>query len=310
MSLHYSVLLQESIELLNIKPDGVYVDGTLGRAGHTRELLARLGQNGRLISFDKDPEAIKYANENIDDQRLQVVHASFASVTTKLQEMGINQVDGMLLDLGVSSPQIDTPERGFSFRFDAPLDMRMDNSKGISAAEWLNTASDVELADVFWRYGEEKFSRRIARAIVAVRDENPLLTTTQLANLINGLIPYKEKGQHPATRVFQAIRIQVNNELGDLEQILATAPNLLNVGGRMVVISFHSLEDRITKTKFAELASSDKLPKWVMIQQDEPISEYKIIAKKIKASSHEIAENGRSRSAIMRCLERVSVKSR
>lgn len=309
MSLHYSVLLQESIELLDIKPDGVYVDGTLGRAGHTRELLARLGQNGRLIAFDKDPEAIKYANENIDDQRLQVVHASFASVAIKLQEMGINQVDGVLLDLGVSSPQIDTPARGFSFRFDAPLDMRMDNSKGISAAEWLSTASDVELADVFWRYGEEKFSRRIARAIVAVRDENPLLTTTQLANLINGLIPYKEKGQHPATRVFQAIRIQVNNELGDLEQILATAPNLLNIGGRMVVISFHSLEDRITKTKFAELASSDKLPKWVMIQ-DEPISEYKIIAKKIKASSNEIAENGRSRSAIMRCLERVSVKSR
>lgn len=308
MSLHYSVLLQESIELLNIKPNGVYVDGTLGRAGHTRELLARLDQDGRLISFDKDPEAIAYARANIQDQRLQVVHASFASVATKLQEMGINQIDGVLLDLGVSSPQIDTPERGFSFRFDAPLDMRMDNSKGVSAAEWLNTASDVELADVFWRYGEEKFSRRIARAIVAVRDENPLLTTTQLANLINGLIPYKEKGQHPATRVFQAIRIQVNNELGDLEQILATAPSLLNVGGRMVVISFHSLEDRIAKTKFAELASSDKLPKWVMVQ-DEPSSEYKIIAKKIKASSNEIAENGRSRSAIMRCLERVSVKS-
>lgn len=308
MNLHYSVLLQESIELLNIKPDGVYVDGTLGRGGHTRELLARLNQSGRLISFDKDPEAIAYASANIQDQRLQVVHDSFANIVIRLKELSIDHVDGVLLDLGVSSPQIDTPERGFSFRFDAPLDMRMDNSKGISASEWLNSASDSEMADVFWRYGEEKFSRRIARAIVATRGEKPLLTTTQLANLIESLIPYKEKGQHPATRVFQAIRIQVNNELGDLEQILATAPNLLSLGGRMVVISFHSLEDRITKTKFAELASSDKLPKWVMVK-NEASSEYKIIAKKIKASSSEIAENGRSRSAIMRCLERVSVKS-
>jgi len=309
MSLHYSVLLQESLDLLAIKPDGVYVDGTLGRAGHTKELLARLGANGRLISFDKDPDAITYAKETIVDSRLSVVHASFATLSTTLTSMGIQQVDGVLLDLGVSSPQIDTPERGFSFRFDAPLDMRMDNSKGISAAEWLNTVDEVELANVFWRYGEEKFSRRIARAIVATRTENPLTTTTQLANLISGLIPYKEKGQHPATRVFQAIRIQVNNELGDLEQVLATAPELLNLGGRLVVISFHSLEDRIVKTKFVELASSDKLPKWVMVQ-DEPSSEYKIIAKKIKASSDEISENGRSRSAIMRCLERVSVKSR
>lgn len=309
MNLHYSVLLKESVDLLAIKPDGVYVDGTLGRAGHTRELLARLGVTGRLISFDKDPDAINYAQENIMDSRLSIVHASFATLSNTLKSMGITQVDGVLLDLGVSSPQIDTPERGFSFRFDAPLDMRMDNSKGISAAEWLNTVDEVELANVFWRYGEEKFSRRIARAIVATRAENPLLTTTQLANLISSLIPYKEKGQHPATRVFQAIRIQVNNELGDLEQVLIDTPDLLGLGGRMVIISFHSLEDRIVKTKFAELASSDKLPKWVMVQ-DEPSSEYKIIAKKVKASSDEISENGRSRSAIMRCLERVSVKSR
>lgn len=309
MNLHYSVLLKESVDLMAIKPDGVYVDGTLGRAGHTRELLARLGVTGRLISFDKDPDAINYAKENIMDSRLSIVHASFATLSNTLKSMGITQVDGVLLDLGVSSPQIDTPERGFSFRFDAPLDMRMDNSKGISAADWLNTVDEIELANVFWRYGEEKFSRRIARAIVATRTENPLLTTTQLANLISSLIPYKEKGQHPATRVFQAIRIQVNNELGDLEQVLIDTPDLLGLGGRMVVISFHSLEDRIVKTKFAELASSDKLPKWVMVQ-DEPSSEYKIIAKKVKASSDEISENGRSRSAIMRCLERVSVKSR
>lgn len=309
MNLHYSVLLKESVDLMAIKPDGVYVDGTLGRAGHTRELLARLGVTGRLISFDKDPDAINYAQENIMDSRLSIVHASFATLSNTLKSMGITQVDGVLLDLGVSSPQIDTPERGFSFRFDAPLDMRMDNSKGISAADWLNTVDEIELANVFWRYGEEKFSRRIARAIVATRAENPLLTTTQLANLISSLIPYKEKGQHPATRVFQAIRIQVNNELGDLEQVLIDTPDLLGLGGRMVVISFHSLEDRIVKTKFAELASSDKLPKWVMVQ-DEPSSEYKIIAKKVKASSDEISENGRSRSAIMRCLERVSVKSR
>lgn len=306
--MHYSVLLKESIDLLQVKPDGIYVDGTFGRGGHTQEILRLLGANGRLIAFDKDPEALAYAAKTINDDRFTLVHASFADLKAKLAEISINSLDGVLLDLGVSSPQLDTPERGFSFRFDAPLDMRMDNTQGVSAAQWLNSTEEAELANVFWLYGEEKFSRRIAREVVKRRETQPLETTTQLAELVAAVIPYREKGQHPATRVFQATRIQVNNELGDLEQILADAPKLLNLAGRMVVISFHSLEDRIVKTSFADYTSVNKLPKWVMVSE-ESSSEYKVIAKKIKAGNNEIAENSRSRSAIMRALERISVKN-
>lgn len=304
--MHYSVLLKESVDLLNIKPNGVYIDGTLGRAGHTTEILSRLSNDGRLIAFDKDPEAIKYARDNITDKRLTLVHDSFAGVDKHLVSLGIKSIDGIILDLGVSSPQLDTPERGFSFRFDAHLDMRMNNQSGISASDWINQASESELADVFWRYGEEKFSRKIAKAIVTKRAVKPLFTTTDLANLVAEQIPYREKGQHPATRVFQATRIHVNNELGDLEYILDTIPPKMAIGGRMVIISFHSLEDRIVKTKFAKLAEGEKLPKWVMA--NEKPSDFNVIAKKVKASAEEIAENSRSRSAIMRCLERVSVK--
>lgn len=305
--MHYSVLLQESVDLLNIKSNGVYIDGTLGRCGHTNEILKRLSSDGVLIAFDKDPEAISYARKTIQDPRFKLIHGSFADINTCLDELGIVGVDGVLLDLGISSPQIDTPERGFSFRFDAPLDMRMDYSGGISAADWINSASESELADVFWRYGEEKFSRKIAKAIVARRDNSHIVTTAQLADLVSAQIPYREKGQHPATRVFQATRIHINNELGDLEKILQTIPAKLKVGGRIVVISFHSLEDRIVKQQFASLATVEKLPKWVM--KNEEASEFKVVAKKIKASSNEILENSRSRSAIMRCLERISVKS-
>ncbi len=306
--MHYSVLLNESIELLNINPEGIYVDGTFGRGGHSKLILSKLGPNGRLIAFDKDPEAANFAKENFNDQRFKLVHDSFASLATSLQGIGISNIDGVLLDLGVSSPQLDTPERGFSFRFDAPLDMRMNNQQGISASDWINFAPEAELADVFWRYGEEKFSRRIARAIVAKRESEKITTTLGLANLISEVMPYREKGQHPATRVFQAIRIHINNELGDLEKLLKDAPQLLNLGGRIVVISFHSLEDRIVKNSFANLSAKDKLPKWVMVNQ-ELTSEFKVIAKKVKASSLEVAENSRSRSAIMRCLERVNVKN-
>lgn len=305
--MHYSVLLNESIDLLNIKPDGCYIDGTFGRGGHSQVILAKLSSKGRLIAFDKDPEAVNYAKDIINDERFTIVHNSFATTKDYLEANNINTVDGVLLDLGVSSPQFDTPERGFSFRFDAHLDMRMNNSSGRTADEWINTADETELADVFWRYGEEKFSRRIARAIVNRRNISPLKTTTSLANLIAEQIPYKEKGQHPATRVFQAIRIYINNELGDLESILEVMPTKLALNGRMVIISFHSLEDRIVKNKFNKLAEGEKLPRWVMVN-DKP-SDYKVIAKKIKASSTEIQENSRSRSAVMRCLERVDVKS-
>lgn len=304
--MHYSVLLSESIALLQVKAGGVYIDGTFGRGGHSAAILAKLGPHGRLIAFDKDPDAISYAEQWVVDKRFTLIHDSFARLEVRLAELGIQEVDGVLFDLGVSSPQLDTPDRGFSFRFAAPLDMRMNNTVGDSAASWLATASEAELAEVFWRYGEEKFSRRIARAIVTQRAEHALLTTTDLAELVSRQIPYREKGQHPATRVFQAIRIKINDELSDLEAALVRVPKLLKIGGRMVVISFHSLEDRIVKTKFAEYATADCLPRWVMLSEIRP--EYKIIAKKIKAASAEVAENSRSRSAIMRGLERVYVK--
>lgn len=301
--MHYSVLLQESIELLNIKPDGIYIDGTFGRGGHSRVILEKLNADGRLIAFDKDPEAINYAKENFTDNRFKIIHASFASIKEQLLDLGINQIDGILLDLGVSSPQLDNAERGFSFRYDAPLDMRMDNSKGVTAAGWLLTASEEEMADVFWRYGEERFSRRIAKAIVREREIKVFTTTTELAKLVEAQIPYRERGKNPATRVFQAIRIQVNNELGDLEQILTDAPQMLALNGRFVVISFHSLEDRLVKTAFNEFATADKLPKWAMVTDE--VAEFGVIAKKVRASMAEIDENSRSRSAVLRCLERL-----
>ncbi|MEN9945767.1 MAG: hypothetical protein RLZZ293_153 [Pseudomonadota bacterium] len=307
--MHYSVLLQESINLLAIKPDGVYIDGTFGRGGHSREILAQLNTNGRLIAFDKDPQAIEFAQQNFLDPRFSIIHDSFANLELHLTNLNLAYVDGILLDLGVSSPQLDTPERGFSFRFNAPLDMRMNYTDGISAAQWLNAASEAELAEVFWLYGEEKFSRKIAKAIVEFRATQQLETTEQLANLIARVISYKEKGQHPATRVFQAIRIHINNELGDLKLGLQVGVKKLNQQGRMVVISFHSLEDRIVKQSFNQYASSvaKQLPRWVMINDD--AQEYEIIAKKHKASISEINLNNRSRSAIMRAIERKYVKN-
>lgn len=305
--MHYSVLLNESIQLLNINPNGVYLDGTFGRGGHSQEILAKLSPSGKLIAFDKDPEAINYADKFKSDNRFQICHASFASAEKIIKSNFAGQVDGVLLDLGISSPQVDNPERGFSFRYEAPLDMRMDNSSGLSAADFINSASEEELIKVFWEYGEEKFSRKIAKAIVNDRQSKPIETTLELAGLIERLIGRREVNKHPATRVFQAIRIHVNNELGDLIEFLDSVPQLLKLGGRIVIISFHSLEDRIVKNKFNQLASVKELPKWVMANPEE--SEYKVIAKKIKATEKELAENARSRSAVMRCLERVSVKN-
>lgn len=302
--MHYSVLLRESIELLNIKPNGIYIDGTFGRGGHSQVILELLNDDGKLIAFDKDPEAIQFANKFATDKRFTIVHDSFANVEVYLEKFGIQKVDGVLLDLGISSPQIDTPERGFSFRFDAPLDMRMNNTQGMSAKDWLNTADYQDLVKVFWEYGEEKFSRKIASKIVDVRENKPIVTTSDLAKLVESVIPYKEKGQHPATRVFQATRIHVNEELHDVEKILDDIPSYLSKNGRFVIISFHSLEDRIVKSKFANLSVGEKLPRWVMAN-DKP-SDYKVIAKKIKASKEELEENARSRSAVMRCLEKIN----
>jgi 16S rRNA (cytosine1402-N4)-methyltransferase len=300
---HYSVLLKESVDLLNIKPDGIYIDGTFGRGGHSRFILDQLGEHGLLIAFDKDIEAISYAKETITDKRFIIIHDSFANLKKHLEQHNIQKIDGVLLDLGVSSPQIDTASRGFSFRYDSELDMRMDTSKGISCKEWLNTVKEEELSNILWHYGEERFSRKIAHNIVAQREKEPILTTTQLTKIIEDTVTFREKSQHPATRSFQAIRIVINNELGDLESVLEDIPDLLKVGGRAVIISFHSLEDRIVKTKFNQLSKPRELPKWVLVTDD--VLNYKVIAKKIKASIAEIDENSRSRSAVLRALERV-----
>lgn len=302
--LHYPVLLSESIELLQIKLNGIYVDGTFGRGGHTQAILNKLGPEGKLIAFDKDIEAIKYGNNLISDLRFNLVHESFANIDKYLEQNGLNQVDGILLDLGVSSPQIDDPKRGFSFRFDSVLDMRMDNTSGITAWEWLAKVTEVELSEVLWKYGEERYSRKIASNIIKARQAEPIKTTKQLAEIIARSFSSTEKGQHPATRSFQAIRIFINNELSDLEVFLSKITTLLTIGGRVVIVSFHSLEDRLVKTVFNKLATADKLPKWVDAQDKLP--NYKVIAKKIKASNHEIFENTRSRSAIMRSIERIS----
>lgn len=302
--LHYSVLLKESIELLNINQSGIYVDGTFGRGGHTLEVLKQLGSEGKLIAFDKDIEAIEYGRANIKDKRLTLIHDSFASIDSHLESLQITAVDGVLLDLGVSSPQIDTKERGFSFRFDSDLDMRMNNTTGISCKEWINNVDEVLLSNVLWQYGEERFSRRIAANIVKKRQEKPIVTTLELAKIIENSVPFREKGQHPATRSFQALRIFINNELGDLEMLLSKLPKLLNIGARVVVISFHSLEDRIVKNYFNSLVKLNNLPKWVNVTEIE--SEYKVIAKKVKASVDEVTENTRSRSATLRALERLS----
>ncbi len=297
--LHYPVLLRESVDLLNIKPNGFYIDGTFGRGGHTKEILSRLDTNGRVVAFDKDIDAINYGQESIIDSRLTLIHDSFANVDKYI----VDKVDGVLLDLGVSSPQLDTKERGFSHRYEAFLDMRMDNTKGQSAYEWINQVDEITLADVLWRYGEEKFSRKIAKNIINSRSEEAITTTTKLAKVISNGMPFIEKNQHPATRSFQAIRIFINNELGDLELILDTIPKYLNTLGRVVVISFHSLEDRIVKTKFNKLSVEERLPKWINKQVDAP--GFRVIAKKVKAGLYETEQNNRSRSAVLRCLEKI-----
>lgn len=300
---HYSVLLEESIELLNIRPDGIYVDGTFGRGGHSQQILNKLGALGRLIIVDKDLEAISYAKEQFKDKRVTIVHDSFAQIGDELAKLGIKSVDGILLDLGVSSPQLDNKERGFSFRFSGPLDMRMNTSQGITASEWISSVSEADLADVLWRYGEERFSRRIARQIVLSRKISPITTTDGLASIISKVLPFKEKGQHPATRSFQAIRIYINSELEDLEQFLLRAHTLLNNKGRIVIISFHSLEDRLVKQAFNRLASGEMLPKWVTKMPE--LAKFKVIAKKLRAGTKELMENSRSRSAVLRTLEKV-----
>ncbi|PMS30491.1 16S rRNA (cytosine1402-N4)-methyltransferase [Trinickia symbiotica] len=306
---HQTVLLEEAVNALVTRTDGIYVDGTFGRGGHSRALLARLGAAGRLIAFDKDPQAIETAR-SIGDGRFEIVHDSFAALSSALAARGIARVSGVLLDLGVSSPQLDDPERGFSFRADGPLDMRMDPTRGESAAEWLARATQQELTEVIRDYGEERFAVQIAKAIVARRAESdrlgPLVSTGELAEIVAHAVKTREKGKDPATRTFQAIRIHVNQELAELQVVLEAALSLLEQGGRLVVISFHSLEDRIVKRFMQAHAKAPAVDRRLPIRAaDLPSPPLKII-ERVFAGAAEVEANPRARSAVMRVAERVA----
>ena len=305
---HITVLLNEAVDALAVREDGIYVDGTFGRGGHSRLILSRLGSQGRLIVFDKDPQAIEAAQKLAEqDGRVTVVHDGFSSFQTTLDKLGIEEIDGALFDLGISSPQIDDGARGFSFRFDAPLDMRMDPTRGMSAAEWIATASEQDLHEVIKNYGEERFSRAIARAIVAQRSETPIDTTRKLAKIAAQCVRTRERGQDPATRTFQAIRIFINRELDEIQAVLPQAVERLNLGGRLAVIAFHSLEDRLVKQFIRQYATHAPLPKWAMVREaDLPPPPLRAIGKAIKASGAEVAANPRARSAVLRVAERTA----
>lgn len=302
---HRSVLLDTAVDYLVTSPSGCYVDGTFGRGGHSRLILSRLDDAGRLLGIDKDPEAVAAGRALVnEDTRFEMAHGSFAALDRQLADQGWSQVDGVLLDLGVSSPQLDDASRGFSFMRQGPLDMRMDPGQPPSAAEWLNTADEKDIADVIWRYGEERFSRRIARSVVARRQEAPLETTRDLAELVASAVPKKDKHKHPATRTFQAIRIFINRELEDLEAGLNAAVEKLAPGGRLVVISFHSLEDRLVKRFMRDLARGPQLPRGLPVTAEQTETAFRLVSKALKAESGEVSENVRARSAVMRVLEK------
>ena len=301
---HRTVLLDEAVDALAPRPDGVYVDGTFGRGGHSRALLARLGPAGRLIAFDRDPLAIAEAQQ-IDDPRFRIVHAPFSALDQELEALGVSGLDGVLLDLGVSSPQLDDASRGMSFRFDAPLDMRMDTSRGRTAAQWLAEAPVAEIAEVLKEYGEERFAASIAKAIAAARTGQPVATTGQLAAIAEKAVRTREPGQHPATRSFQAIRIFINRELEELSLVLPQCVDRLRAGGRLVVISFHSLEDRIVKRFMRDESRPPVLPSRLPVRAaDLPVPRLTLVGKAQRPGPEEVAENPRARSAVMRVAQR------
>lgn len=302
---HIPVLLAEALDALAVRPDGVYVDGTFGRGGHSRALLARLGPGGRLIALDRDPSAIA-AGQAITDPRFTLVHARFAEMGAVLEQLGVHGVDGVLLDIGVSSPQLDEAARGMSFRQDAPLDMRMDTSRGETVAQWLARADEADIREVIRDYGEERFASAIAKAIVAARSERPVDTTYQLAQIVAAAVRTREAGQHPATRSFQALRIFINQELEELSLVLPQALAALRPGGRLAVISFHSLEDRIVKRYMADQASPPQPPRNLPLRADQlPKPTMKLIGR-FRAGNDEVARNPRARSATLRVAEKVA----
>lgn len=303
---HETVLLDEAVAALLTDVNGRYVDGTFGRGGHSRRILSELGSTGSLMGIDKDTQAIEvgHALEGEDD-RFKVVHGSFDGLAGYLKDCEWSTVTGVLLDLGVSSPQLDQADRGFSFMQDGPLDMRMDVTSGLTAAQWLADASEDEIIVVLKEYGEERFARRMARAIIEEREENPIVTTAHLARIVSEANPAWEKGKHPATRAFQAIRIQINDELGGLKSVLQQAVEALDVGGRLVVISFHSLEDRIVKRFMRDLVKGPAIPRGVPVMHAQVASKFRLTGKAMKPSAGEVEANPRARSAVMRILERV-----
>lgn len=307
---HAAVMAEEAVAALSVRSDGVYVDGTFGRGGHSRLILARLGAGGRLIAMDRDPEAVAAASD-IDDPRFSIVAAPFSRIGEVLRQAGVDAVDGVLLDIGVSSPQIDEARRGFSFRGDGPLDMRMDPQHGLSAAQWLETAAEAEIREVIRDYGEERFAKQIAAAIVAARARGPVDTTRKLAALVAEAVPSREPRQDPATRTFQALRIHINQELEELSLVLPQSLALLRAGGRLAVISFHSLEDRIVKRFMREQSQADALPSRLPVRAaDLPQPPLRLIGRAQRASAAETAANPRARSAVLRVAERTAAPAR
>lgn len=305
---HQSVLLNESIDALGIKENGLYIDATFGRGGHSRAILERLGKAGRLVALDRDLEAIESAQILLSDPRFSIHHCAFANLKTVVNELNLyEKIDGVLMDIGVSSPQLDDASRGFSFQKDGPLDMRMDTGAGISAADWLNSASLEEIATVIKKFGEEKFGTRIAHAVVERRTQKPLSTTAEFAELIDKAVPVKDKFKHPATRTFQGVRIFINGELKQLELGLSESVDVLKSGGRLAVISFHSLEDRMVKRFVKRKSSGVKYPSKLPISQhllDEG-KVLKAIGKAIKPSELEVRNNKRARSSVLRVAEKL-----
>lgn len=305
---HLPVLLAETVEALAIQPDGFYVDATFGRGGHSRAILNQLSAEGRLLGLDRDPEAIA-AGQLLakEDARFSIEHCAFSALSDVIfSRLWQGKVAGILMDIGVSSPQLDNAERGFSFAKDGPLDMRMNPEAGISASEWLAVAEASEIAGVLKTYGEERFSKRIANAIVESREQQAITTTSQLAAIVDKASPFREKHKHPATRTFQAIRIFINSELEELISALSQAVDVLSVGGRLAVISFHSLEDRIVKRFFRDEARGDDLPAHFPVTADQLNPRLRIVGKAIKASEAELAVNVRARSAVLRVAEKLA----
>jgi len=305
---HTTVLLKEAVDALVTSPGGRYVDCTYGRGGHRQEILSRLSAEGSLLVIDKDMEAIVHAREMFEgDDRVNIVHGSFSNLAQIVNESGPGLLDGVLMDLGVSSPQIDNSERGFSFNSNGPLDMRMDQSEGETVADWLKVAEEKQISKVIRDYGEEKFARRIARKIIEERTENPIESTQHMVEIIEAAIPFRDRHKHPATRSFQALRIFINSELSDLRNCLDNLLELLNVGGRLVVISFHSLEDRIVKRFIRDKERGDPYPSKLPITDEMLKKELKSLGKAIKPGKAEIEQNPRARSAVMRVATKLQL---